>query len=299
MTHTAKDRVQSSRRHAPECCVDRMNGLLIEIPYASLTALRDAAAILEVRWTPYQPEVTMIFPRLARFSVPPLGAGQPPASTGPPPDGFRRVPETDPEGNGPGGGLRARVLINASGTVHLQDLRPWARRGTARPPAGSRPASLFLRRHPKAVQRPSRRRGRIQVVPPRWQASGLVGLESGRMVHRRSLPGHKGHHHPARRAGHTERSQPRSRRSDVAGSVDGNRGRGAVVSNLRRRRRRSTASAPSDQEPADERTARWRALRRIRRSREWFRLSGPCLNYAPRPRGLPMSRSKVIRAAWP
>ncbi len=230
----------------------------------------------------------MIFPGLSRFSVPLLGAGQPPARAGPPPDSFRRVPQTDPEGKGPGGGIRVRVLINAAGTAHLQDLRRSAMSGAARPPAGSRPGSLFLRRHPKAVQGPSRRRARIQVVPPRWRASGLVGLDNGRMLHRRSQSGHKARHHPARRAGHSERSQQqlRSRRSDVAGSVDRNRGRGAVVSDLRPRHRRSTASALSDQEPADARTARWRALRQFRRSREWFRLSGPLSQLRPaRPRG--------------
>lgn len=91
----------------------------------------------------------MIFPGLSRFSVPLLGAGQPPARAGPPPDSFRRVPQTDPEGKGPGGGIRVRVLINAAGTAHLQDLRRPAMSGAARPPAGSRPGSLFLRRHPK------------------------------------------------------------------------------------------------------------------------------------------------------
>lgn len=64
----------------------------------------------------------MLFPGLSRFSVPLLGAGQQVALTGPPPDSFRRVPET--EGKGPGGGIRVRVLTNAAGTAPPPRSRP-------------------------------------------------------------------------------------------------------------------------------------------------------------------------------
>lgn len=196
----------------------------------------------------------MTFPGLARFSVPLLDAGQPVARTGPPPDSFGRVSETDTDGKRPGGRISVRVLIDAAGTAHLRDLRREAMSGAATAQAGSRPGSLSLRRHSQSIEGASRPYPRSQVVSPCSRASGLVGFDNGRILHRRSRSVHKGHHHAARRARHPERSQPqlRSRRSHVAGSVDGSRGRGTLIHDRRPRHRRSTASASSDREPTDD-----------------------------------------------
>lgn len=201
-----------------------------------------------------QAEVTMIFPGLSRFSVPLLGAGQPPASTGPQPNSFRRIPQNNLRGNDPAGGIRVRVLTNAAGTARRQHVR----RPLMSDTAGSRAGSQSLSHHPQPIQSQSRRQTRSQVLPPRWRAPGGARLDSGRTLSRRSLPGHKAHHHPARRPGRTGRwpKQLRVTRSDVAGSAVGTRGRGAMVSYPQGRHRRSAASAPSDQESADARIAR-------------------------------------------
>jgi hypothetical protein len=166
----------------------------------------------------------MVFPGLSRSSVPLLGAGQPAASVGPPPDSFRRVPETDPQGNGRGRGVAVRVLITAAGTPHFQAPRRSASSGAATTLVG------FVRRQPKMLPGPSRRRRRIQVDSPHCRAPGPAGLEAGRVLHRRVQSGHKGHHHAARRARPLERGQEqlRPRRRDVAGYV-------AVRSRSRRR----------------------------------------------------------------
>lgn len=65
-------------------------------------------------------------------------------------------------------------------------------------PVASRRASQLLRRHPQSLQAPSRPTRLVQVASPCWRASGLIGLETGPMIHRRSLPGHTAHHHAGR-----------------------------------------------------------------------------------------------------
>jgi len=101
--------------------------------------------------------------------------------------------------------------------------------GPAKLPVAPRRPSQFRRRHRKSVQDPSRSPRLIQVISPRRPASGLIGVERGPKLHRRSLPGHTAHHHSA---------------------------------HLRRRHRRSAASKPSDQQDGETRTARSRASTR-------------------------------------
>jgi len=162
-----------------------------------------------------------MFPSLSRISEPLLGADQPTASSGPPRDkrslGFRLVPGDKRRP----GVIRIRVLTTATAATPLQPHpRETAMSGAAPPPVAPRRASLLLRRHPKSLQGPSRSTRLIQVASPRRAASGLIGLQTGPRIHRRSLPGHTAHHHAGREGRHPERWQQQlgSRRSDAAGS---------------------------------------------------------------------------------
>jgi hypothetical protein len=192
-----------------------------------------------------------MFPSLSRISVPLLGADKPTASSGPPRDNWRRVPHLVPTRKGPPGVIRIRVLTTAVGTPRRQSASRRPRmRGAATLSVAPRRESKSLRHDPKPVQDRSCSPRLIQLVSPHWHTSGVVGLETGPRVHRRSLPGHTFHHHSGRRVPHAERSQQerRSRRSDAAGSVGAPGGCVALGSDPRRRHRRSAASKPSDQE---------------------------------------------------
>jgi hypothetical protein len=215
--------------------------------------------------SPIQPEDTMMFPSLSRVSEPLLGADQPTASSGPPRDKRSHVSHLVPRGKRRPGVIRIRVLTTAAAATHLQPHpQGTAMSGTATPPVAPRRASQFLRRHPKSLQGPSRSTRLIQVASPCWRASGLIGLDTGPRIHRRSLPGHSAHHHAGRKGRHPERWQQQlgSRRSDAAGRGNPPRPRGALRNDLRRRHRRSAASKPSDQELGEARSARPRASRR-------------------------------------
>ena len=178
----------------------------IGLAYASFTALRHAAATLRaIKKLPKQPEDTIMFPSLSRISEPLLGAGQPTASSGPPRDkrslGFRLVPGDKRRP----GVIRIRVLTTATAATPLQPHpRETARSGTARPTVFPRRASLLLRHHPKSLQ--GHAHSTRLTTSPRRAARGLIGLQAGPRIHRRSLPGHTAHHHPGRKGRH--RSDP-------------------------------------------------------------------------------------------
>lgn len=231
-----------------------------------------------------------MFRSLSRVSAPLLGADQPAVSSGPPRYEWSRVPQLVPRGKGPPGVIRIRVSMPAAATLHLQpDRRGTAISGAATLPVASRRPSQFVRHHPKSVQDPSRSPRMIQVVAPRRRASGLIGLETGPRIHRRSLPEHTAHHHSRRKVRHPERWRQhlRSRRSDAAGSVDAPRACGALRNDLRRRHRRSAASRASDHELGEARELDGRELRDAGSAggRGWFRLSSPWSQLPPRPEG--------------
>jgi hypothetical protein len=142
-----------------------------------------------------------MFPSLSRISEPLLGADQPTASSSPPRDkrslGFRL---------GPGdkrrpGVIRVRVLTTATAATPPQPHpRETARSGTARPTVFPQRTSLLLRHYPKSLQGHAHS---TRLAPsPRRAACGLIGLLAGPRIHRRSLPGHIAHHHPARKGRH-------------------------------------------------------------------------------------------------
>ncbi len=206
-----------------------------------------------------------MFPSLSRISKPLLGADQPTVISGPPPDkrshGFRLVPGAERRP----GVMRIRVLTTATAATPLQThRRETAMSDAATPPVAPRAASLLLRRHPTSLQGPSRSPRRIHVASPRRAASGLIGLQAGPRINRRSLPGHTAHHHVGRKGRHPERWQQQvgSGRSDAASSGNPPRPRGALRNDLRRRHRRSAASRLTDQELGEARTARPRASTR-------------------------------------
>ena len=177
----------------------------IGLAYASFTALRHAAATLRaIKKLPKQPEDTIMFPSLSRISEPLLGAGQPTASSGPPRDkrslGFRLL---SGDKRRPGV-IRIRVLTTATATPLQPHPRETARSGTARPTVFPRRASLLLRHHPKSLQ--GHAHSTRLTTSPRRAARGLIGLQAGPRIHRRSLPGHTAHHHPGRKGRH--RSDP-------------------------------------------------------------------------------------------
>jgi len=171
----------------------------IGLAYASFTALRHAAATLRaIKKLPKQPEDTIMFPSLSRLSEPLLGAGQPTASSGPPRDkrslGFRLL---SGDKRRPGV-IRIRVLTTATAATPLQPHpRETARSGTARPTMFPQRASLLLRHHPKSLQ--GHAHSTRLTTSPRRAARGLIGLQAGPRIHRRSLPGHTAHHHPGRK----------------------------------------------------------------------------------------------------
>jgi hypothetical protein len=201
----------------------------------------------------------MMFPSLSRVSGPLLGADRPTASSGPPRDQWCRVHQVVPKGTGPPGVIRIRVPTTVAATLHLQpDRRGTAMSSAATLPVASRRPSQFVRHHPKSVQDPSHSPRLNQVDSPRRRASGLIGLETGPRIHRRSLPGHMAHHHSGRKVRRPERwqGQLRSHRRGAAGSVDAPRGCGAQRNDLQRRHRRSAASKGSDQELGEVRTGR-------------------------------------------
>jgi hypothetical protein len=205
-----------------------------------------------------------MFPSLSRISEPLLGADQTTASSGPPRDKTSHLSHLVGRGRRRPGVIRIRVLPTATAATRLQPRpRGTAMRGAATSPVASRRASQLLRRHPKSLQAPSRPTRLVQVASPCWRASGLIGLETGPMIHRRSLPGHTAHHHAGRKGRHPGRwQQLGSRRLDAAGSGNPPRPRGALDNDLRRRHRRSAAPKANDQELGEPRTARPRALRR-------------------------------------
>ena len=145
-----------------------------------------------------------MFPSLSRISEPLLGARQTTASSGPPRDkrslGFRLVPGDKRRP----GVIRIRVLTTATATPLQPHPRETARSGTARPTVFPRRASLLLRHHPKSLQ--GHAHYTRLTTSPRRAARGLIGLQAGPRIHRRSLPGHTAHHHPGRKGRH--RSDP-------------------------------------------------------------------------------------------
>ena len=141
-----------------------------------------------------------MFPSLSRISEPLLGADQPTASSGPPRDKRSRGYRLVPRGGRPPEVIRIRVLTTATAATPFQPHpRATAMSGTTTPVAPRR-TSLPQRRHPKSLQEPSHS---TRLVPaPRRAASGLIGLQTGPRIHRRSLPGHTAHHHPGRKGRH-------------------------------------------------------------------------------------------------
>jgi hypothetical protein len=146
---------------------------------------------------PNQSEDTIMFPSLSRISEPLLGADQPTASSGPPRDKRSRGSRLVPRGGRPPEVIRIRVLTTVTAATPLQPHpRETAMSGTTTPVAPRR-TSLPQRRHPKSLQEPSHS---TRLIPaPRRAASGLIGLQTGPRIHRRSLPGHTAHHHPGRK----------------------------------------------------------------------------------------------------
>jgi hypothetical protein len=148
-----------------------------------------------------------MFPSLSRISEPLLGADQPTASSGPPRDKRSLGSRLVPGGRRRPGVIHIRVLTTATAATPLQPHpRETAMGSAATPPVAGRRASLLLRRHPKSLQGPSRTR-LIQVASPRRAASGLIGLQTGPRIHRRSLPGHTAHHHPGRKGRRSARDE--------------------------------------------------------------------------------------------
>jgi hypothetical protein len=138
-----------------------------------------------------------MFPSLSRISGPLLGADQPTASSGPPRDKRSRGSRLVERGGRPPEVIRIRVLTTVTAATPLQPHpRETAMSGTTTPVAPRR-TSLPQRRHPKSLQEPSHS---TRLIPaPRRAASGLIGLQTGPRIHRRSLPGHTAHHHPGRK----------------------------------------------------------------------------------------------------
>jgi hypothetical protein len=142
-----------------------------------------------------------MFPSHLRISEPLLGAGQPTASSGPPRDkrslAFRLVPGDKRRP----GVIRLRVLTTVTPATPLQPHPRETAMSGARPPVAPRRASLLPRHPPKSLQGPSH--STLPTPSPRRAAaSGLIGLQIGARIPRRSLPGHTAHHHPGRKGRH-------------------------------------------------------------------------------------------------